>query len=147
MATKRQAARRDSIPTIAPSKELLEQYEAERPGRHRTARRRSSSMVLPSGLSIFAIVWVLNPIATETYRSAFLAVALLLTFLVFTAPASAPAAPSTRARTRRCSTGRRGWRRSSRSATPPSTPTRSFRRAAAARGRWTSSWGICHRSR
>ncbi len=39
--------------------------------------------VLGAGLSLFAIYWVFNPISAQQYRPAFLAVALLMTFMVF----------------------------------------------------------------
>ena len=46
--------------------------------------------VLCAGLSLFAVFWVLHPIAAERYRSIFLAVVLLLTFLVFRAGGNQP---------------------------------------------------------
>ena len=39
--------------------------------------------MLGAGLSLFAVYWVIHPISAQQYRPAFLAVALLLTFLVF----------------------------------------------------------------
>ena len=39
--------------------------------------------VLGAGLSLFAVFWVFQPLAPQVYRPAFLAVALLLTFIVF----------------------------------------------------------------
>src|SRR5688500_20208508 len=38
-----------------------------------------------AGLSLFAVYWAFRPIDAAAYRSAFLAVVLLLTFLVFRA--------------------------------------------------------------
>ena len=46
--------------------------------------------MLCAGLSLFAVLWVLHPIAAERYRSVFLAVVLLLTFLVFRAGGTQP---------------------------------------------------------
>ena len=65
--------------------ELLHQYEAERPGRKLHGVPGTVVSVLCAALSVFAISWVLYPLPAETYRSAFLAVVLLLTFLVFRA--------------------------------------------------------------
>jgi TRAP transporter 4TM/12TM fusion protein len=64
---------------------LLDEYEAERPGRRLGGTTATIVSVLCGGLSLFAIYWVFNPIPASPYRPAFLAVALLLTFLVFRA--------------------------------------------------------------
>ena len=55
--------------------------------------------MLGAGLSLFAIYWVFQPMSAQQYRPAFLAVALLLTFLVFRGGQRATA-PTTRRRTR-----------------------------------------------
>ena len=78
--------------------------------------------MLCAGLSVFAVVWVLHPIAAERYRSIFLAVVLLLTFLVFRAGGNRPGTHAQENPTPL------DWllgpgRRSSPSATPRSTPT------------------------
>ncbi len=63
--------------------EILEEFEAERPGRHLTGFPARLVAVLAAGLSIFAIFWVFQPLAAQVYRPAFLAIALVLTFVVF----------------------------------------------------------------
>ena len=70
--------------------------------------------VLAAGLSLFAIYWVFLPLSAQVYRPAFLAVALLLTFMVFRASGTSghPEENPTPW------TGRSGSPRSWRSATP-----------------------------
>jgi TRAP transporter 4TM/12TM fusion protein len=63
--------------------QLLDEFEAERPGRRLSGFAAVVVSVLGAGLTLFAVYWVLNPIPAQRYRPAFLAVALLLTFLVF----------------------------------------------------------------
>jgi TRAP transporter 4TM/12TM fusion protein len=70
-----------AVETVDPR--LLEEYEAEKPGRHLTGAAAAVVGVLGAGLSLFAVYWVIHPISAQQYRPAFLAVALLLTFLVF----------------------------------------------------------------
>ncbi len=65
------------------TEELLDEYEAERPGRKLEGFPARMVAVLGAGLSLFAIFWVFQPLAPQVYRPAFLAVALLLTFVVF----------------------------------------------------------------
>jgi TRAP transporter 4TM/12TM fusion protein len=74
-----------SAPVVDPRTEerLLEEYEAEKPGRRLTGFAALVVNVLGAGLVLYAIYWVLNPIGAQSYRPTFLAVALLLTFLVF----------------------------------------------------------------
>jgi TRAP transporter 4TM/12TM fusion protein len=74
-----------AAPTVEPGTEerLLEEYEAERPGRRLHGFASIVVNVLGAGLVLFAIYWVLNPIGAQRYRPTFLAVVLLLTFLVF----------------------------------------------------------------
>ena len=74
-----------SAPVVEPRTEerLLEEYEAEKPGRRLTGFAAMVVNVLGAGLVLYAIYWVLNPIGAQSYRPTFLAVALLLTFLVF----------------------------------------------------------------
>ena len=59
------------------------------------ARRAPATVlaVLGAGLSLFAIYWVFQPLAAQVYRPAFLAVALLLTFMVFGRDEGRPDAP------------------------------------------------------
>jgi len=72
---------------LAPETEdhLLEEFEGERPGRRLTGAPAIILAVVGTALSLFAIYWVFNPIAAQVYRPAFLAGALLLTFMVFRA--------------------------------------------------------------
>ena len=74
-----------SAPVADPRTEehLLEEFEAERPGRKLHGVASVVVNVLGAGLVLFAIYWVLQPDPRAAYRPAFLAVALLLTFLVF----------------------------------------------------------------
>jgi TRAP transporter 4TM/12TM fusion protein len=76
-----------AAPVLEPKTEarLLEEYEAERPGRRLSGFAATVVNVLGAGLVLYAIYWVLNPIGAQQYRPTFLAVALLLTFLVFRA--------------------------------------------------------------
>jgi TRAP transporter 4TM/12TM fusion protein len=76
-----------SAPVAEPKTEerLLDEFEAERPGRRLTGVASTVVDVLCAGLVLFAVYWVFNPITAQVYRPAFLAVALLLTFLVFRA--------------------------------------------------------------
>jgi len=70
--------------------QLLDQYESEKPGRRLHGLPKTLVGVACAGLSLFAVFWVLNPISAGAYRAAFLAVVLLLTFLVFRAGGSRP---------------------------------------------------------
>jgi len=74
-----------SAPVADPKTEeqLLEEFEAERPGRRLSGFAARVVDVLGVGLVLFAVYWVINPIPAQQYRPAFLAVVLLLTFLVF----------------------------------------------------------------
>ena len=76
-----------SAPVAEPKTEdrLLDEFEAERPGRRLTGVASTVVDVLSAGLVLLAVYWVFNPITAQEYRPAFLAVALLLTFLVFRA--------------------------------------------------------------
>jgi len=76
----RPAGDREGPPT---EEQLLESFEAERPGRKLAGAPAKLVAVVGAALSLFAISWVLNPLEAGTYRSAFLALALFLTFLVF----------------------------------------------------------------
>jgi TRAP transporter 4TM/12TM fusion protein len=68
--------------------QLLEEFESERPGRRLHGFAATLVDVLCAGLVLFAVYWVFNPIPAQQYRPAFLAVVLLLTFLVFRGRAS-----------------------------------------------------------
>ena len=63
--------------------EILDEFEAERPGRKLEGFPARLVAVLGAGLSLFAIFWVFEPLAAQVYRPAFLAIALVLTFIVF----------------------------------------------------------------
>ena len=65
------------------TKTLLEEYEPERPGRKLEGFPARLVRVLGAGLALFAIFWVFWPLAPQVYRPAFLAVALVLTFVAF----------------------------------------------------------------
>ena len=65
------------------SQHLLDEFEAERPGRDLTGFPARLVAVLGAGLALFAIFWVFVPLAPQVYRPAFLTVALLLTFVLF----------------------------------------------------------------
>ena len=124
---------------------------AEKPGRHLTGAAAAVVGVLGAGLSLFAVYWVIHPISAQQYRPAFLAVALLLTFLVFgrderptgstgrsgswrSSPPAMRSSPPTS-----CSGARRSPSRSTSS--PASSPSCSCSRRRAAR-----SAGSCRRS-
>jgi TRAP transporter 4TM/12TM fusion protein len=62
---------------------VLEEFEAERPGRNLSGFPKHLVSVLGAGLALFAIFWVFWPMAPQLYRPAFLTVALLLTFVLF----------------------------------------------------------------
>ena len=65
------------------AKHLLDEFEAERPGRDLTGFPARLVAILGAGLALFAIFWVFFPMAPQVYRPAFLTVALLLTFVLF----------------------------------------------------------------
>ena len=71
---------REGPPT---EEQLLEQFEAERPGRALFGLPERLVAVVGVALSLFAVSWVFNPLEAGPYRSGFLAAALFLTFLVF----------------------------------------------------------------
>jgi len=62
---------------------LLDEFEGERPGRKLHGAPAAVLAVLGAALSLFAIYWVFEPMSAQQYRPIFLAVALLLTFMVF----------------------------------------------------------------
>jgi len=62
---------------------LLDEFEGERPGRKLHGFPALVLSVLGGALSLFAIYWVFEPMSAQQYRPIFLAVALLLTFMVF----------------------------------------------------------------
>ena len=62
---------------------LVEEFEAERPGRKLTGLPAAVVTALGVAIAVLAVYWVLDPISAGVYRSAFLALALLMTFLVF----------------------------------------------------------------
>jgi len=73
----------DAGPVIAGDEELARQFESERPGRRLEGLPGKLAGAVAAGLSLFGVYWVLRPIEAGTYRPAFLAVALFLTFLLF----------------------------------------------------------------
>ena len=71
---------------------LLEQFEAEAATRPASATPRRIITVLAAGLALYAIYWVLAIVEAQSYRTSFLLVALVLTFLLY------PGRTSTRSR-------------------------------------------------
>lgn len=71
---------------------LLEQFEAEAATRPASATPRRLITVLSAGLALYAIYWVLAIIEAHSYRTSFLLVALVLTYLLY------PGRSSTRSR-------------------------------------------------
>ena len=65
------------------TQDVLDEFEAERPGRKLEGFPARLVAVLGAGLALFAVFWVFQPLAPQLYRPAFLTVALLLTFIVF----------------------------------------------------------------
>ena len=59
--------------TAATTDEILDEFEAERPGRKLDGFPAQLVAVLGAGLSLFAIYWVFQPLAAQIYRPAFLA--------------------------------------------------------------------------
>ncbi len=72
--------------------EVLEQFEAEAATRRLSGAPRMIVTVLAAGLAMYAIYWVLAIIEAQAYRTSFLLVALVLTFLLY------PGGPATRSR-------------------------------------------------
>ncbi len=64
-------------------KDLAEDFEEERPGRRLTGLPAMVVTVLGVGLSLYALLWVFRPMAAQEYRTSFLAVAMAMTFLVY----------------------------------------------------------------
>jgi TRAP transporter 4TM/12TM fusion protein len=81
------ASQRDGAlePGLEPHTEehLLDEFEGERPGRKLSGAPATVLQVVAVALSLFAIYWVFQPMSAQVYRPAFLAGALLLTFMVF----------------------------------------------------------------
>jgi TRAP transporter 4TM/12TM fusion protein len=64
-------------------KALLAEYEAEKPARQLSGFPLLAVQAIGIGLSLFALYWVFNPMATQFYLPAFLMVSLPMTFLVY----------------------------------------------------------------
>ncbi len=64
-------------------RDLAEQFEEERPGRRLTGIPAQVVAAAGVGLSLYALYWVLSPVAAQVYRTSFLAIALAMTFLVY----------------------------------------------------------------
>ncbi|AUI51462.1 TRAP transporter permease [Arthrobacter crystallopoietes] len=62
---------------------LIAEFEAEKPARHLSGKPKLVVQVLGVSLSLFALYWVFNPMATQFYLPAFLMLGLSLTFLVY----------------------------------------------------------------
>jgi TRAP transporter 4TM/12TM fusion protein len=62
---------------------LIAEFEAEKPARHLSGVPGTVVKAIGVGLSLFALYWVFNPMATQFYLPAFLMVGLSMTFLVY----------------------------------------------------------------
>ncbi|WP_019484210.1 TRAP transporter permease [Arthrobacter sp. TB 23] len=62
---------------------LIAEFEAEKPARQLAGLPALVVKVVAGGMSVFALYWVFNPMATQFYLPAFLMVGLSLTFLVY----------------------------------------------------------------
>ncbi len=62
---------------------LIAEFEAEKPSRQLTGIPALVVKIGGAGLSLFALYWVFNPMATQFYLPAFLMIGLSLTFLVY----------------------------------------------------------------
>ena len=62
---------------------LLAEFESEKPARRLSGTPLLVVQVLGVGLSVFALYWVFNPMATQFYLPAFLMISLPMTFLVY----------------------------------------------------------------
>jgi TRAP transporter 4TM/12TM fusion protein len=62
---------------------LLAEYESEKPARRLSGFPLLAVQAIGVGLSLFALYWVFNPMATQFYLPAFLMVSLPMTFLVY----------------------------------------------------------------
>ncbi|EMY34164.1 TRAP transporter, 4TM/12TM fusion protein [Arthrobacter crystallopoietes BAB-32] len=62
---------------------LIAEFEAEKPARHLSGKPKLIVQVMGVALSLFALYWVFNPMATQFYLPAFLMLGLSLTFLVY----------------------------------------------------------------
>ena len=69
--------------TTGDTAQILGEYESEKPARELTGLPRAIVSVLAVGLSLYVLYAVLSPIPAYLYRSTFLLVALVLTFLVY----------------------------------------------------------------
>jgi len=71
--------------------EVLEQFDAEAATRSLLGFPRRLVTVLATGLALYAIYWVLAIVEAQAYRTSFLLVALILTFLLYPRSRSARA--------------------------------------------------------
>lgn len=62
---------------------LIAEYESEKPARHLSGFPLLAVQAIGVGLSLFALYWVFNPMATQFYLPAFLMISLPMTFLVY----------------------------------------------------------------
>ena len=62
---------------------LLAEYEAEKPARRLSGPALAVVNVMGVGLSLYALWWVFNPVATQVYLPSFLMGGLSMTFLVY----------------------------------------------------------------
>jgi TRAP transporter 4TM/12TM fusion protein len=62
---------------------LLAEFEAEKPARRLSGWPLRVVQVLGAGLSLYGLYWVFNPMPAQLYLPSFLAVGLVMTFLVY----------------------------------------------------------------
>ena len=71
----------DVDPDSIDEQALLAEYEAEKPARSLAGLARRIAVAVGSGMSLYSLYWVFNPIAKQVYLPSFLAVGLFLTFV------------------------------------------------------------------
>src|SRR3712207_490881 len=64
---------------------LIEEYEAEKPARELSGFPRLLLTIFGVALSCYALLWVVNPVPAQIYRTSFLAIALAMTFILYRA--------------------------------------------------------------
>ena len=69
----------------ASAERLLEEFEPEAAARRPSGRARHVVTLLAAGLALYGLYWVVAIVDARVYRTSFLLVALLLTFLLFPA--------------------------------------------------------------
>ncbi len=65
------------------TEDLIAQFDAERPARALSGPVALGMSIVATGVSLYALYWVFNPIPVLQYRMSFLAIILPMTFLVY----------------------------------------------------------------